>query len=66
MRIILFLLTNLAVMVVAGIVLSLLGVNGYMTSNGLDFTSLLIFCGVFGFTGSIISLLLSKFMAKRS
>ncbi|WP_133011467.1 protease HtpX [Marinomonas flavescens] len=65
MRIILFLLTNIAVMVVAGIILSLLGVNGYMTSNGLDFSSLLIFCGVFGFTGSIISLLLSKFMAKR-
>ncbi|ETI62137.1 protease HtpX [Marinomonas profundimaris] len=65
MRIILFILTNLAVMVVAGLVLSLLGVNGYMTSNGLNFTSLLIFCGVFGFTGSIISLLLSKFMAKR-
>ncbi|REG85748.1 protease HtpX [Marinomonas pollencensis] len=65
MRIILFLLTNLAVMVVAGIILSLLGVNSYMTSNGLNFTSLLIFCGVFGFTGSIISLLLSKFMAKR-
>ena len=65
MRIILFLLTNLAIMVVAGIVLSLLGVNGYMTSNGLNLTSLLIFCGVFGFTGSFISLFLSKFMAKR-
>ena len=65
MRILLFILTNLAVMVVAGIVLSLLGVNGYMSSNGLDFTSLLIFCGVFGFTGSFISLFMSKFMAKR-
>lgn len=65
MRIILFLLTNLAVMVVAGIILSLLGVNHYMTSSGLNFTSLLIFCGVFGFTGSIISLFMSKFMAKR-
>ncbi|WP_394179085.1 protease HtpX [Marinomonas posidonica] len=65
MRIILFLLTNLAVMVVAGIVLSLLGVNGYMTSNGLNFSNLLIFCAVFGFAGSLISLLLSKFMAKR-
>ncbi|GAB3475844.1 protease HtpX [Marinomonas epiphytica] len=65
MRILLFILTNLAVMVVAGIVLSLLGVNGYMTSQGLNFTSLLIFCGVFGFTGSFISLFMSKFMAKR-
>ncbi|BFM48332.1 protease HtpX [Marinomonas sp. THO17] len=65
MRIILFLLTNLAVLVVAGIVLSLLGVNGYMSSNGLNLSSLLIFCAVFGFTGSFISLFLSKFMAKR-
>ncbi|AEF54725.1 protease HtpX [Marinomonas posidonica] len=65
MRIILFLLTNLAVMVVAGIVLSLLGVNGYMSSNGLNFSNLLIFCAVFGFAGSLVSLLLSKFMAKR-
>lgn len=65
MRIILFLLTNLAVIVVAGIVLSLLGVNGYMSSNGLNFSSLLIFCAVFGFAGSFVSLLSSKFMAKR-
>ncbi len=65
MRIILFLLTNLAVIVIAGVVLSLLGVNGYMNSNGLDFSSLLIFCGVFGFVGSFVSLFLSKFMAKR-
>lgn len=64
MRILLFLLTNLAVIVVAGIVLSLLGVNSYLTGTGLDLSSLLIFCAVFGFTGSIISLLLSKTMAK--
>lgn len=64
MRILLFLLTNIAVLVVAGIVLSLLGVERYISSSGLNLTSLLIFCAVFGFTGSIISLLLSKKMAK--
>ncbi|MFD1384083.1 protease HtpX [Rhodanobacter aciditrophus] len=64
MRILLFLLTNIAVLVVAGIVLSLLGVERYISGSGLNLTSLLIFCAVFGFTGSIISLLLSKKMAK--
>jgi len=66
LRIGLFLLTNLAVMVVAGIVLSLLGVGHYRTAGGLDLSSLLVFCAVFGFVGSFISLFLSKWMAKRS
>jgi len=65
MRVMLFLLTNLAVMVVASIVLSLLGVGRYMTAQGLDYYSLFVFALVFGFTGSFISLLLSKTMAKR-
>ena len=67
-RIGLFLLTNLAIIVVASISLSLLGVSGILAENGvdLDLTSLLIFCAVFGFLGSFVSLLLSKFMAKRS
>lgn len=64
MRILLFLLTNIAVLIVASIVLSVLGVERYISSSGLNLTSLLIFCAVFGFTGSIISLLLSKKMAK--
>ena len=64
MRILLFLLTNIAVLVVASIVLSVLGVERYISGSGLNLTSLLIFCAVFGFTGSIISLLLSKKMAK--
>ncbi len=64
MRIMLFLLTNIAVLVVASIVLSVLGVERYISGSGLNLTSLLIFCAVFGFTGSIISLLLSKKMAK--
>lgn len=66
MRIVLFLLTNLAVVVVASLTLNLLGVDGYLTGTGLNLTSLLIFCAVFGFVGAFISLFLSKFMAKRS
>lgn len=66
LRIGLFILTNLAVMLVAGIVLSLLGVGRYINNGHMDLTNLLIYCAVFGFAGSFISLLLSKFMAKRS
>jgi heat shock protein HtpX len=66
LRIFLFLLTNLAIILVASITLSLLGINGYLTQNGIDFRALLIFCFVFGMTGSFISLLLSKWMAKRA
>lgn len=68
LRIGLFLLTNLAIIFVASISLSLLGINSILADNGVDLnlTSLLIFCAVFGFIGSFISLLLSKFMAKMS
>lgn len=66
LRIGLFLLTNLAVILVAGIVLSLLGVGNYRTADGLNLSNLLVFCAVFGFTGSIISLLISKWMAKKT
>jgi len=66
LRIGLFLLTNLAVIFIASITLKLLGVEHYLQGNGLNLTSLLIFCAVFGFSGSLISLLISKWMAKRS
>ena len=68
MRILLFLGTNLAVIAVASITLSLLGVPGYLQQNGtnIDLMSLLIFCAVFGFAGSFVSLFLSKKMAKWS
>jgi heat shock protein HtpX len=66
LRIGLFLLTNLAVLLVAGVVLSLLGVGNYRSANGLDLQNLLIFCAVFGFAGSFVSLLLSKWMAKKT
>jgi len=66
MRILLFLATNLAVVLVASITLSLLGFNGVMAANGIDLNlqALLVYCAVFGFAGSIISLFLSKWMAK--
>ena len=59
-RIALFLLTNLAVLVLAGIVMSLLGVNS------ANMGGLLVMAAVFGFGGSLVSLLMSKWMAKRS
>ena len=65
-RIVLFVLTNLAVVVVLGIVASLLGVNRYLTANGLNLGSLLGFAAIMGFGGAIISLLLSKTIAKWS
>lgn len=61
-RIFLFLLTNIAVLVVISIILSILGVG----SNPNDMASLLVYSAVIGFTGSIISLLMSKTIAKRS
>lgn len=66
MRIVLFLATNLAVVLVASITLRLLGVESYLSGSGLNLTSLLIFCFVFGMAGSLVSLLLSKKMAKWS
>jgi heat shock protein HtpX len=67
MRILLFLATNLAVLVLVSVIFNLLGLDGILASNGVDLNlgSLLVFCGLFGVSGSLISLLLSKFMAKR-
>jgi heat shock protein HtpX len=65
-RIFLFVLTNIAVVAVLGIVASLLGVNRYLTPNGLNLGMLLGFALVIGFGGAIISLLISKPVAKWS
>src|SRR6478735_4001571 len=65
-RIFLFVLTNLAVVVVLGVVASLLGVNRYLTANGLNLGALLVFAAIMGFGGAIISLLISKPIAKWS
>lgn len=64
-RIFLFVLTNVLVLVSVSIILSVLGVGNYLTASGINYTSLMVFCLVWGFVGSGISLLLSKFMAKR-
>jgi heat shock protein HtpX len=65
-RIVLFLATNLAVMLVLGIVVHLFGLNRFLTSNGLSVGGLLAFSLVMGFGGAFISLLMSKPMAKWS
>ena len=65
-RIALFLLTNIAVLAVISIIVNVLGLDRFLTAEGLDLTSLLVFSAVVGFTGSIISLLISKPMAKMS
>ncbi|MGL5505244.1 MAG: protease HtpX, partial [Aeromonas veronii] len=63
-RIMLFLVTNLAVMLVLGVVLNIL--FSVLGINKSSISGLLVFCAVFGFGGSFISLLMSKWMAKRS
>lgn len=64
-RIVLFLGTNLAIVLVLSVTLRLLGVEPYLNQQGLNLLSLLIFAAVFGMGGSFISLALSKWMAKR-
>jgi heat shock protein HtpX len=65
-RIVLFVLTNLAIVLVLGVVSSLLGVDKFLTANGLNLGALLGFALVMGFGGSFISLLISKPIAKWS
>ena len=64
-RILLFLATNIAVLVILSIVIRLLGVDSFLDKSGLNMYSLLVFAAVFGFGGSFISLAMSKWMAKR-
>jgi len=65
-RVFLFILTNLAVMLVLGVVVNVLGINRFLTANGMDLGMLLAFAAVMGFGGAFISLLMSKTMAKWS
>jgi heat shock protein HtpX len=65
-RIFLFLATNMAIVLVLSGTMRLLGVEPYLTAQGLNLTSLLIFAAVMGFGGSLISLAISKWMAKKS
>ncbi|MCI0654404.1 MAG: protease HtpX [Methylococcaceae bacterium] len=68
MRILLFLMTNLAILVVVSLLFRLLGINGILDQQGvnLDLNSLLMMSALIGMTGSVISLMMSKFMAKRA
>jgi heat shock protein HtpX len=63
-RILLFLATNLAIVMVLSITMRIFGVEPYLNANGLNLTSLLIFSAVLGFGGAFISLAISKWMAK--
>ena len=65
-RVALLIATNLGVMLVLSLTASLLGVNRFLTSNGLNLSSLLVFAMIMGFGGSFISLMMSKTMAKWS
>lgn len=65
-RIFLFLITNMAVMLVLSLSMNLLGVGRYLTANGIDPVQLLIFSGAIGFIGAFISLFMSKWIAKTS
>jgi len=65
-RIVLFVLTNIAVLLVLSVVSSLLGVDRWLTENGVNMGALLAFSAIFGFGGAIISLLMSKTVAKWS
>lgn len=64
-RVVLFILTNLLVLVTISVVLSLLGVGPYIEAQGINYQNLMVFCAIWGMAGSFISLGLSKFMAKR-
>ncbi len=63
-RIFLFLAVNILVVLTISISLQVLGIRPYLDSNGIDYTSLLAFCAVAGFAGALISLALSRIMAK--
>src|SRR3954466_6646632 len=65
-RIFLFLLTNLAVVVVLSVVMQLLGIDRWLMRSGLNPMGLLVMAAFMGFGGAFISLLMSKFMAKMS
>lgn len=63
-RILLFVLTNVAIMITLSIVFSLLGFTGYITADGLNYSALMVFSLIWGFGGAMISLAMSRWMAK--
>lgn len=65
-RVFLFLLTNFAIIIVISVILSIFNVQPYLTPYGLDYQALLIYAAIIGFTGALISLFISKWMAMRA
>ncbi|MGQ0834058.1 MAG: protease HtpX [Gammaproteobacteria bacterium] len=65
-RVLLFLATNLAIVVVLSVVIRLLGLEGWIAAQGGSLSGLLVFAAIFGFAGSFISLAMSKWLAKRA
>lgn len=63
-RVFLFVATNIAILVVISIILSIFHIQPYLSAHGIDYGSLMIFSLIVGFTGSFISLFMSKFIAK--
>ena len=57
---------NIVVVLTISILIQVLGLQPYMTANGINYRSLLVFCALFGFGGSFIPLQLSRWMAKRA
>ncbi|HEY0859013.1 MAG TPA: protease HtpX [Albitalea sp.] len=64
-RTFLFVLTNIAILVVLSIAVRLLGLDRYLSEQGIDYTSMLVFAAVFGIGGAFLSLAMSKWSAKR-
>src|SRR5690625_7808924 len=64
-RIFYFLLTNILVLLTIVIVVQITGVGHYIGSDGINFTALLVFSAVIGFTGSLVSLAISRIVAKK-
>ena len=65
-RVLLLVATNVAVMLVLSVVVSVLGLDQWLSAEGIDYVSLLWFSAIFGFGGAFISLLMSKMIAKMS
>ncbi len=65
-RVLLFVGTNLAILLVLGVVVSVLGVGNFLGPRGIDFGALLVFAAIFGMGGSFISLAISKWVARKS
>lgn len=66
LRMVLFLATNFAVILLVHVIMSLLGLDQFSSANGINYVSLLVFASLFGFIGSFVSLAMSKWVAKRS